>query len=74
MVKRVDINDLWYKGYERSGLEMRAYEGLMKGTKYGSMITPGRWVESNLLAVITGGLRPRPGCLTIRGGCPSARG
>ncbi len=31
---------------------MRAYEGLMKGTKYGSMITSGSWVESNLLAVI----------------------
>ena len=39
-------------GYERSGLDMRTYEGLMKGTKYGSMITPGSWVESNLLAVI----------------------
>ncbi len=31
---------------------MRTYEGLMKGTKYGSMITPGSWLESNLLAVI----------------------
>ncbi len=40
------------KGYERSGLDLRTYEGLMKGTKYGSMITPGSWVESNLLAVI----------------------
>jgi hypothetical protein len=40
------------KGYEKSGLDMRTYEGLMKGTKYGSMITPGSWVESNLLAVI----------------------
>ena len=40
------------KGYERSGLDLRTYEGLMTGTKYGSMITPGSWVESNLLAVI----------------------
>ena len=24
----------------------------MKGTKYGSMVTPGNWLESNLLAVI----------------------
>ncbi len=40
------------KGYERSGLDMRTYEGLMNGTKYGSMITPGSWLESNLLAVI----------------------
>ncbi len=39
-------------GYERSGLDLRTYESLMKGTKYGSMITPGSWIESNLLAVI----------------------
>ena len=39
-------------GYERSGLDLRTYEGLMRGTKYGSMITPGSWIESNLLAVI----------------------
>jgi hypothetical protein len=24
----------------------------MRGTKHGSMITPGSWIESNLLAVI----------------------
>ncbi len=40
------------EGYERSGLDLRTYESLMKGTKYGSMITPGSWIESNLLAVI----------------------
>ncbi len=40
------------EGYERSGFDLRTYEGLMKGTKYGSMITPGSWIESNLLAVI----------------------
>jgi len=39
-------------GYEKSGLDLRTYEGLMKGTKHGSMITPGSWIESNLLAVI----------------------
>ncbi len=31
---------------------MRTYEGLMKGTKYGPMITPGSWAESNLLPLI----------------------
>ena len=35
-----------------SGLDLRTYEGLMKGTKEGSMVTPGRALESNLLAVI----------------------
>jgi hypothetical protein len=39
-------------GYEKSGLDLRTYEGLMKGTKYGSMVTPGKALESNLLAVI----------------------
>jgi hypothetical protein len=36
----------------KSGLDMRTYEGLMKGTKNGPMITPGNAVDSNLLAVI----------------------
>ena len=39
-------------GYEASGLDMSTYEGLMKGTKNGPMITPGNAVDSNLLAVI----------------------
>ena len=40
------------EGYEASGLDMSSYEGLMKGTKSGPMITPGNAVDSNLLAVI----------------------
>ena len=39
-------------GYEKSGLDLRTHEGLMKGTKYGPMVTPGSALESNLLAVI----------------------
>jgi hypothetical protein len=39
-------------GYETSGLDLRTYEGLMKGTKHGSMVTAGKPLESNLLAVI----------------------
>jgi len=39
-------------GYETIGLDMSTYDGLMKGTKYGPIITPGSWIESNLLAVI----------------------
>lgn len=39
-------------GYEASGLDLRTYEGLMKGTKLGSMVTPRRPLESNLMAVI----------------------
>jgi hypothetical protein len=39
-------------GYEASGLDLRTYEGLMKGTKFGSVITPGSWIESSLIAVV----------------------
>lgn len=39
-------------GYEKSGLDMRTYDSLMKGTKHGSIITPGQAFESNLIAVI----------------------
>ncbi len=39
-------------GYETSGLDMRTYEGLIKGTKHGSILTPGSAFESNLIAVI----------------------
>ena len=40
------------EGYEKSGLDMRTYEGLMKGTHHGPMIIPGSILESNLLAMI----------------------
>ncbi len=39
-------------GYKTSGLDLRTYAGLMKGTKYGPMVTPGSAIDSNLLAVI----------------------
>lgn len=39
-------------GYEKSGFDLRTYEGLMKGTKYGSVVTPGNAFESNLITVI----------------------
>ena len=39
-------------GYEKSGLDLTTYEGLMKGTKYGPMVIPGNVNESNLLAMI----------------------
>ena len=41
-------------GYEASGLDMRTYEGLMKGTKHGPMVVPGNVIESNLLTMIDG--------------------
>lgn len=39
-------------GYEASGLDLRTYEGLMKGTKHGPVVVPRSAFESNLTAVI----------------------
>ena len=39
-------------GYEQSGLDLSTYAGLMKGTKHGPIVAPGRAAESNLIAVI----------------------
>jgi hypothetical protein len=39
-------------GYEASGLDLRTYESLLKGTKHGPVVVPGRAFESNLVAVI----------------------
>lgn len=39
-------------GFEASGLDLTSYKAVMAGTKYGPMIIPGKWQESNLLAVI----------------------
>ena len=36
-------------GYEKSGLDLTSYEGLMKGTKFGAMVTPRDPEGSNLM-------------------------
>ncbi|MCA1907229.1 MAG: hypothetical protein LDL39_02600 [Magnetospirillum sp.] len=41
-------------GLDKSGLDMTSYEGLMKGTKHGPMITPGDPVTSNLMVLLDG--------------------
>ena len=41
-------------GYEASGLDLRTYDGLMKGTKHGPIVVPGSAFTSNLVAVIDG--------------------
>ena len=41
-------------GYEASGLDLTSYEGLMKGTKFGPMVIPGKPDESNLIVLIDG--------------------
>lgn len=40
------------EGYEASGLDLRTYDGLMKGTNFGPVVVPRSAFESNLIAVI----------------------
>lgn len=42
------------KGYEKSGLDMRTYPSLMKGTQFGSVIKPGDSFTSILIQVVEG--------------------
>ena len=39
-------------GYEKSGLDLRNYAGVMKGTKYGPMVVPRDPDASNLLVLL----------------------
>ncbi len=41
-------------GYQASGLDLRTYQGLMKGTKYGPIVIPGNAYLSNLNVLIEG--------------------
>lgn len=42
------------KGYEKSGLDMRTYQSLMKGTQFGAVIKPGDSFTSILIQVVEG--------------------
>ncbi len=46
------------KGFEKSGLDMTSYEGLMKGTKHGPVVVPGDAFLSNLNVLIEGRASP----------------
>jgi hypothetical protein len=46
------------KGYKKSGLDMRTYQSLMKGTKFGSVIKPGDSFTSIIIQVIEGRVHP----------------
>ncbi len=46
------------EGYEKSGLRMDSYEGLMKGTKYGAVVIPGSSVGSTLYRLVSGQADP----------------
>jgi Planctomycete cytochrome C len=46
------------KGYNKSGLDMRTYQSLMTGTKFGSVIKPGDSYTSIFIQVIEGRVHP----------------
>lgn len=46
------------KGYIKSGLDMRTYKSLMKGTKFGTVIKPGDSYTSILVQVVEGRVHP----------------
>jgi hypothetical protein len=59
------------QGYAVSGLDLTSYDNLMKGTKFGPMVIPGKPDTSNLFILISGrakvqmpyGHKPLPSCL-----------
>jgi hypothetical protein len=40
------------QGFEASGLDLRSYAGVMKGTKFGTMVIPGDPEGSNLMVLL----------------------
>jgi hypothetical protein len=53
-VRCVACHQIGQDGFEKSGFDLTTYEGLMKGTKHGAMITAGDPVTSNLMVLIDG--------------------
>jgi hypothetical protein len=61
------------EGFKASGVDLRTYQSVMKGTKFGPVIIPGQPDTSSLIALIYGrtapqirmpyGHKPLPGCL-----------
>ena len=50
----LDCHEPGGPGYEKTGLDLRTYESLMKGTKFGPVVTPGDAFTSNLMVLIEG--------------------
>jgi mono/diheme cytochrome c family protein len=42
------------EGFEASGLDLRSYDGLMKGTKFGPIVVAGEPATSNLMVLLDG--------------------
>lgn len=62
------------KGYEKSGLDLRTYASLMKGTKFGKVVTPGSSLASTLNVLIGGHGNPDFSMpFGIKGGLPKEK-
>lgn len=46
------------KGYNKSGLDLRTYESLMKGTKFGPVVIPGDPETSTFVMLVEGRAKP----------------
>ena len=62
------------KGYEKSGLDLRTYQSIMKGTKFGPVVTPGSSLTSTLSVLVSGHANPAISMpLGIKGGLPKEK-
>ena len=59
------------KGYDKSGFDLRTYQSLMKGTKFGPIIQPGSSLTSTLNVLVSGHANPAVSMpYGIKGGLP----
>lgn len=59
------------KGYKKSGFDLRTYESLMKGTKFGPVVQPGSSLTSTLNVLVSGHASPAINMpYGIKGGLP----
>ena len=59
------------KGYNKSGFDLRTYQSLMKGTKFGPVVQPGSSLTSTLNVLVSGHASPAVSMpYGIKGGLP----
>ncbi|MEO5373732.1 MAG: hypothetical protein H7840_05565 [Alphaproteobacteria bacterium] len=57
-IRCVECHKPGAEGLEKSGLDLRTYEGLMKGTKHGPIVVPGDAMVSNFNVLVEGRADP----------------
>ena len=59
------------KGYKKSGFDLRTYQSLMNGTKFGPVVQPGSSLASTLSVLVSGHASPAISMpFGIKGGLP----